>query len=232
MTRSHLLVLLGTLSLPALTAEAGEAQSSIARGGMLYDKWFAVVNVEPPKGSHPAYPKKGAAFGKSATYRCKECHGWDYRGEDGAYAKGKHFTGIAGIRGSAGADPKAIVKILKDEDHGYQRWLKDRDLQDLARFVSKGQLDMDRVIDRKTKAVKGKAARGEAIYNTVCAKCHGLDGKGHSEMEDIGAVAKKNPWEALHKILNGQPDETMPALRAFDLQISLDVLAYTQTLAK
>ena len=169
---------------------------------------------------------------KGADFRCKECHGWDYRGKDGAYAKGKHFTGVAGIRGAAGKAPKAIVEVLKDKTHGYQRWLKPKDLQDLALFVSKGQLDMDTVIDRKSKKAKGSAAAGEAVYNTICAKCHGLDGKGESTMEAIGPVARDNPWETLHKILNGQPNEPMPALRALDLKIAVDVLSYTQTLGK
>lgn len=227
------MVLLGALVLAASSADAGEPPSSLARGGLLYDKWFAVVGAKAPAKANPAYPKTSKYAGKKgADYRCKECHGWDYRGKDGAYAKGKHFTGVAGIRGAAGKDTSAIVKVLKDKTHGYQRWLKPKDLQDLALFVSKGQLDMDTVIDRASKRAKGDPAAGAAVYNTICAKCHGLDGKGESTMEAIGPVARGNPWETLHKILNGQPDEPMPALRALDLKIAVDVLSYTQTLGK
>ena len=46
----------------------------------------------------------------------------------------------------------------------------------------------------------------------------------------LGPLARKNPWETLHKVLNGQPDSAMPALRALDLKIALDVAAYAQTL--
>jgi len=35
-----------------------------------------------------------------------------------------------------------------------------------------------------------------------------------------------NPYEVMHKVLNGQPHEAMPALRAFDHQIAADVIAY------
>ena len=46
----------------------------------------------------------------------------------------------------------------------------------------------------------------------------------------LGNIAKNNPWEALHKILNGHPDEEMPALRVLDIQVLVNVLAYIQTL--
>ncbi len=36
----------------------------------------------------------------------------------------------------------------------------------------------------------------------------------------------------MHKILNGQPGADMPAMRALDMQISVDILAYLQTLPK
>jgi cytochrome c5 len=222
-----LVLLAVTQAGPAFAADA----AAIARGGLLYDKWFAVVEAKAPSAANAVYPKGGKYYGnKGGDYRCKECHGWDYRGKDGAYAKGKHFTGFGGIRGMAGAKPKAIITVLTDRNHGYNRWLKPADLKDLALFIAEGQVDMDRVIDRGSKKAKGDIKRGAGFYKTVCAKCHGLDGKGEPNMDDLGAVARKNPWETLHKILNGQPKEPMPALRAFDLQISVDILAYAQTL--
>ena len=70
---------------------AGEIESNIARGGMLYDKWYEVIEAGKPAKSHPAYPKdKKYAEKPGSNWRCKECHGWDYRGRDGAYASGKH----------------------------------------------------------------------------------------------------------------------------------------------
>ena len=41
---------------------------------------------------------------------------------------------------------------------------------------------------------------------------------------------RKNPWEALHKIRNGQPGQPMPVLRVLPLQDMVDILAYVQTL--
>ncbi|MEQ8277247.1 MAG: cytochrome c [Deltaproteobacteria bacterium] len=213
------------------TASARADEATLARGGLLYDNWSKVVSKKPPAKPNPAYPKTGKYFGKDgADYRCKECHGWDYRGKDGAYASGKHATGIAGIRAAAKRPEAKIVKVLKDSTHGYGDLLSDADLAALAAFVSKGQVDMDRVIDRKTKKARGKAARGKPVFETICAKCHGVDGKGEPKMDALGPLARGNPWETLHKILNGQPDSEMPALRALDRQVALDVLTYAQTL--
>ena len=64
------------------------------------------------------------------------------------------------------------------------------------------------------------------------AACHGLDGKAEDEAPPLGKLSNKNPWETMHKILNGQPGEEMPALRALDKQITVDILAYLQTLPK
>jgi thiosulfate dehydrogenase len=215
----------------APTYALAETESAKARGGKLYDKWYAVVGAEAPTESHPLYPadKKYAQKPKS-NWRCKECHGWDYMGADGAYKSGKHTSGIKGINGAAGRDVGEIVALLKDEKHGYGDKLGDADLKDLAMFVSAGQIDMDDYIDRSNKKPKGgNAAKGAAYYNTMCAQCHGMDGKQPKGMKSF-AKQMGNPWEVMHKILNGQPDEDMPALRALDRQIVVDIMSHMGTL--
>lgn len=87
-------------------AHGAESESAIARGGRLYDKWFAENKAAKPTADHPAYTVKDGKYGKDASWRCKECHGWDYLGKDGAYAKGGHATGIKGI-GAAGVAAEA-----------------------------------------------------------------------------------------------------------------------------
>jgi cytochrome c5 len=225
--RSALIIILFSASNTAFAEDV----SLVARGGLLYDNWAKVLDKKSPAAPNPAYPKTGKYSGKDgADYRCKECHGWDYLGSSGAYATGDHATGIAGIRKAAGKEPSAILAILSDRTHGYDKLLGKKDLEDLASFVSKGQVDMDQVIDRKSRKVKGNAENGAKYFNTVCAKCHGADGKLDPKSDPLGPLARKNPWEALHKILNGQPAAEMPALRAFDLQVAADILAHSQTL--
>ncbi len=212
-------------------ATADETLSSIVRGGRLYDNWQSETRSPVPAEPHPAYPA-GSAYAASpeVNWRCKECHGWDYLGRNGAYSKGDHYTGIKGISGMAGADPDKIIAILTDETHGYGGLLADRDLRALANFVSQGQVYMDRFIDRASRLAKGDKTRRQSYYITICATCHGRGGLKIRTMPPLGYVAKENPWEALHKILNGHPAENMPALRVIDMSILVDVLAYVQTL--
>lgn len=215
------------------TAVADEMESSLARGGKLYDKWYNVIGADAPDEKAPAYPDSGKYAGKSsANWRCKECHGWDYKGKDGAYSKGKHFTGIKGIQGMMGAMSSDIVAVLKDSNHQYGDKMKAADLQDLANFVSNGQIDMDQYIDRASKKPKGDKARGSAYFNTICIGCHLKDGSKPKDMEKTLGKQMGNPWEVMHKIMNGQPDEPMPALRALDRQVIMDIMAHISTLPK
>jgi thiosulfate dehydrogenase len=149
---------------------------AVARGGQLYDDWMAVLDAEPPKGNHPAYPAVGKRKGRT-TWRCKECHGWDYMGEDGAYRRGSHTTGIKGVRRVVGMDPAEIEKIITDKTHGYTPdMIPPRALRKLAMFLSRGQVAMDQYIDRETEEARGDLRRGASFFQTVCAICHGFDG--------------------------------------------------------
>jgi thiosulfate dehydrogenase len=214
---------------------------AIARGGQLYDKWWAVLDGKAPGTTHHSYPSDGRERDAN-TWRCTECHGWDYRGKDGAYGKGRHFTGIIGIRGKAGAKPADIARILRDRTHNYPlSWLPDKAVDWLARFVSAGQIDMERYIDRNTKKAKGNPARGAKYYQTVCILCHGKDGKmlNLAGADDptvaegpvyVGTVAQEDPWRTLHKIRHGQPGTPMISLMALSVQDQVNILAYIQTL--
>ncbi len=216
------------------TVASAETDSAIARGGKLYDKWYKVIKADKPKDTHAAWPASNTKKKGDTTWRCKSCHGWDFMGADGAYAKGSYKTGIKGIRAYDGADQAKIVAVLKDDTHKLAGKMADQDFSDLALFVSKGQVDMDKFIDRASKTmIGGNAEKGAAYYNTMCAQCHAVDG---SEPEDMGKTLGKlvtgNPWEIINKILNGQPAEKMPALRALDRQVTIDIMTHMATLPK
>ena len=228
----------GTLEAAEIEAHDGlsAAQHVVAidRGGALYDSWYAALGKEAPKGTHPAYPKAGKQKG-ATTWRCKECHGWDYKGASGTYGKGGRYTGIMGIRNMTYASENAIVATLKDKTHGFGQLIPEKDMVALAHFVAHGQIDVDIYIDRGTKKAKGDPARGERIFQTTCARCHGSDGKlinfrTPKDPEYVGTVANENPWEMLHKIRMGQPGVPMISMLAFDVQEHVDILAYSQTL--
>jgi thiosulfate dehydrogenase len=232
--------LAGALALSAVaTVRPVAAQEAniwdLARGGQLYDQWWAALDVEPPNETHPAYPPDSKKKGPE-TWRCKECHGWDYKGKDGAYAVGSHFTGIKGVRDTVGMDPEKIVDIILDETHGYTTsMLPMGSIRKLALFLSLGQTDMDQYIERATRKARGNVRRGAAFFHTICAVCHGSDGKAMNfkvvgRPEYLGTVANENPWGTFHKIRNAQPGVGMVSLRVLSTQEQADVLAYVQTL--
>ena len=93
-----------------------------------------------------------------------------------------------------------------------------QDFNDLANFLTRGQFDIDAVVDRKSKLAKnGDRAKGVSYYKTVCANCHAETGTEPAGMPALGQLSHKNPWETIQKIMNGQPDSEMPAMRAFGL---------------
>lgn len=200
------------ISAPAMVAAVD--LETVAEGGRAYDKWWVDTGLQEPRGTHPSYPAEGKATG-SATWRCKECHGWDYRGRDGAYASGSHYSGITGIRTYADANPAAIYAILVNPVHQYNKVLPRSLLNSLSIFVAQGQLKMRKYIDPQTLQVSGNAKQGRKIFDDNCVKCHGRDGReinftpGSGKREYVGTIAQKNPWETLHKIRNGQPGSEM-----------------------
>lgn len=222
----------GGLAASISTAYAAD-EGAIARGAKLYDKWFAVIKAEKPKDTHKAWPASNTKKKGDVTWRCKSCHGWDYKGVNGAYGSGSYKTGIKGINGMAGADRDKIIGVMKDDTHMLSGMMEDSDFQDLAMFVSKGQVDMSKFIDYNAKAASGgDAARGQDYFDTMCAQCHGKNGDLPKDMSKTLAAQLSNPWEVLHKILNGQPAEQMPALRTLDRQIAVDLMAHLATLPK
>ena len=230
------------------TVLSSQSQSSdpsyIAEGGRLYDKWWAEYNLKKPNTTHPAYPATGQKDG-SSTWRCKECHGWDYKGLAGAYSKGSHFTGIKGITGLRTEDSAKIVQILKDSNHQYDRVMNDYGLLRLAAFVSHDKVDISSYLDPSTKKIIANANNGRPIYEQWCKNCHGKEGrkinfKDDTNPEYIGTVAVKNPWEAMHKLRYGHPGAFVrmmmmrkPMPHMYDkitFEEQLDLLAYLQTL--
>lgn len=188
------------------------------RGGALYDSWASVKMATPPTTDHPLWaqrPDMTSNMLKGAdTWRCKECHGWDYKGAQGAYGTGSHKTGFAGIATTKTA--AEIVDSLKVK-HGYSAvGLTDVDFQDLAAFVREGTIDTAQIIDANKKFI-GEAAQGKTTFEATCQVCHGANGlnaqiPGFTGAFDEfpGKIANENPWEFQHKVRFGQPGSAMP----------------------
>jgi len=229
-----LLASFGLLVSATAIADTTEAYK-ISHGGKIYDNWAKTLMVASPTETHPSYPAVSGRTG-DGTWRCKECHGWDYKGAAGAYSSGSHFSGIKGVSGVAGKSVDSIMAIIRNQTHGYTKaMISDEALSNLALFLSKGMLDPTPYVAMPGKMVKGDANRGAGLFETLCAGCHGLDGTlinfGSSDKKEfVGTVAAGNPWEMMHKLRFGQPLTPMPALLALPNQDMLDILSYTQSL--
>ena len=234
---------MGKESLPDANGFAG---ANFVNGGEMYDKWWVVAGLSAPSTDHPLWARQTTNLRSGAdTHRCKECHGWDYKGVDGVYGSGSHRTGFPGILGTT-KSPQEVFDLLKGH-HGYGALgLNDTALWDITKFVLDGAIDTDRIIDQE-RAFIGDGAGGEARYTESCVSCHGADGLGNPfdllpgqpgaspDYEDFPPkVAIENPWEYQHKVRFGQPGTDMPRLA--DENITLRDLAnlgvYTQSLAK
>jgi len=213
--------------------------NAIAKGGRLYDKWWKELGLDKPNSTHPSYPTNAKKQGGS--WRCKECHGWDYKGNKGAYRKGSHKTGIKGIQETKNMSREKIIAILKNEFHGYNRVLSNAALASIANFLKSGQVDIAPYLDKKTLRVNGNKKQGEHFFTDNCKKCHGNDGrkinfKIPSNPEYLGTVATENPVETIHKFRNGNPGafvdgKPMPNMnKTLNLKEQIDLLSYLQTL--
>ncbi len=227
-----------------LVVPACGGDDEVTVGGQLYDKWWAVADgAEEPSTDHPLWDQQSTnERSGSDTYRCKECHGWDYQGADGAYGSGSHFTGFPGIYDARSDTVEDVVAALSGEiaGHDFSDVLGEDDIAALGAFVTSGLIDMRPMFDLDTKAVRGgDAAEGEDLYRRSCSSCHGTDGTAlnfgdDEEPEYVGGLSRDNPWEVAHKILFGHPGSSpkMPAQqeKGWGDQELRDIIAHLQTL--
>ena len=213
------LVLWSGTGCPAVAPDPAEfLAASAVRGGALYDKWWAVAGASEPTSDHPLWASRPDTTTNtrtgSTTWRCKECHGWDYKGVDGAYAlPSSHHTGIGGIFGTI-LTAQEVFDVIKNADalnaqsapgHDFSTVLSDADIWDLAKFVLEGPIDTDTIIDGSGN-VLGTAATGMSLYENpvgtavvACSSCHGTDGlaipPGAPATHDdfVGKIANDNP---------------------------------------
>lgn len=214
-----------------------ELVGNVLRGGLLYDNWIRVLGVDAPEGDQPLWATQSTNERSGTdTWRCKECHGWDYLGVDGAYGSGSHMTGFAGVYQVAGQDANEILVFLQgstNPNHDFSMYMNEQDLIDLALFLSEYQFDSGSFIDENKMAVGGDADNGMAIFEGNCIDCHGPQGAAinfsdEGSPEYVGTIALDNPWEFFHKARFGQPGvDRMPAL----VDVGLDDAEYTDLLA-
>jgi thiosulfate dehydrogenase len=204
---------------------------------------------------NPGYLKtKGTSKSVTSTWRCAECHGWDYRGVDGVNAKGSHFTGVQGLLVAQPDAPQEIFEVVQNGSEaqgmtafGAEQSFSDEDLWDIAKFVKEGIVDLSGKVDLVTlKPIAGDVARGKELYEKglpgsspfqTCAYCHGIDGRrinthtAPQAPEYLGNVVS-DPFQFTHHVRFGYSGGVlMPAFhdRGWTVDNVLDVVAYVQT---
>jgi thiosulfate dehydrogenase len=220
-------------------------QPDLVAGAQLYDKWYAVLGVPAPEGDMPIWSRQSTNTRSGAeTWRCSECHGWDYKGVDGAYASGSHLTGFPSIiLATADMTEEDILAHLKGENdpaHDFSKYLDNGAMRKLAVFLKEGLIDDSEYIDSiSLKVIEGKLDHGKELYDSTCAKCHGEDGtkiifRTEGVDETLGDVANRDPFRFLHRTRFGVAGTEMPV--GYELgwvpADGRDVLMYAQSLAR
>ncbi len=213
----------------------------VSAGGRLYDKWWKEAGLSEPDTDHPLWALQSTnSRSGSATWRCKECHGWDYKGAGGAYSSGSHFTGFPGvIKTGATMSKEELMGILQgstDYRHDFSSILGSEAIEELANFLSEGLINDALYIDYATaELISPDTSHGKVLFDGTCAACHGSDGKQiliDGELS-VGDVARDEPTvEILHKIRFGQPGTEMPSafVNGWSIQDAADVLGYIKAL--
>jgi mono/diheme cytochrome c family protein len=222
--------------------EVQPSDEDLIAGALLYDRWYAVLGVTPG-GDMPIWSRQSTnSRSGPETWRCVECHGWDYKGARGAYGSGSHFTGFPGLITLVAEMPvEEIIGHLqgeKDPAHDFSSHIDQANLEKLALFLKFALIDDDQYIDAVSlKAVGADLSMGESLYLGACAECHGADGRQivfrtEGVDEYLGTVANRDPWRFLHRTRFGVAGTEMPVGHSlgWTTDDGRDVLAYAQTL--
>lgn len=129
--------------------EGEELAKAVQRGGQLYDHWAKVSGQSTPE---VMADEEGDAISNPADakhdFRCKNCHGWDYRGSQGFY-RGKSYA--VGLDLRAWAAGKTVAKIADKITHGehgmpaYGDVMSAAQIMDLSYFLKEGLHDTNKL---------------------------------------------------------------------------------------
>ncbi len=232
----------GAAASPKKTVTSGVARKDFVTGGLMYDKWWKATAKDVPAGDQPLWKSQTTStITGEDTWRCKECHGWDYKGAEGVYGSGSHQTGFPGVLGASSKTDEELLAQLDgttDPGHDFSPYLQDDQLKMLVAFLKKGMTDTAQYINTDKTVKGGDAEHGKQLFTETCQGCHGEDGKKHNfgseaEPEYLGTVAADNPWEFWHKVSFGNPGIlNMPSAleSGWSSQDIADLLAFVQTL--
>ena len=243
-----ILFLLTTLTLLAALAGQPPVQNGLPgdpiQGGRLYDNWMLALDLKAPEGDQPLWAEQSEnTRSGDVTWRCKECHGWDYKGAAGAYGPASlRYTGFKGLEGIIGQSQETVVAWLDgtgNPNHDFKSITDPNAIDDLAAFLRTMQVDTALFIDYESGLALGDDANGQLLYSQGCAECHGNSGReidfsATGRPLYVGDIAAVDPWRTLHKIRFGTATGNMPSAEqeGWSLRNIADVLVYAQSLPR
>ncbi|MDX1812827.1 MAG: hypothetical protein R3240_12800, partial [Gammaproteobacteria bacterium] len=199
----------------------------VQRGGRLYDNWWDENGLDAPIARNSLWPAAGSSLTPPETWRCVNCHGWDYTGTEG-------FVGLL----SPVQDVKSFITngtVLTENDHAFSEKLKQQDIADLTAFVM-NPVDGIRS-DIETLINEANDLSGQQIYENEtpgnCVFCHGVDGTSIPTV-DLKTLAGNFGPRFVHVARFGSPGSIMlPGLSRYtglSAQSAADVQAYAKNL--
>lgn len=235
----------------ALVADAQLAEANTPDGALLYDSWYTLLEVAGPTTPQPLWATRNdTSVQKNAdeTWRCKNCHGWDYNGKLG-------FPSLLAARSDALATPEGIFCAIKTgtgtvgehifgdklaDATGATQEAKDVHIWNLTKFIvdANGIINIGSYIASNGGIFNANRQGGKDAYTPSCSGCHGADGAKYADDgAGLGFIALDDPWEMMHKIRFGDPQTvdrlTMPAFQdvhggALTLAQVADIIAWAQ----
>lgn len=210
-----------------------EINGDALQGGRLYDAWWEVTGAVEPSTDHPLWAFRPDLVSNlstgSQTWRCNECHGWDYKGVDGEYASGQHRTGIPGVFGTTMSVPD-LTTLLTDppsngggpgvlNGHDMGSVMSPGHIEDIVAFLVSRVVETDDFVNPSTRHFLGDPIVGQSHYTTLgtfsrCSDCHGPTGADINfgttmNPEYLGTVAINDPLRFLHRTRVGFPGVPM-----------------------
>ncbi len=236
------IALLWLAFLTAAVAAQEPPSGDPVRGAQVYEAWHVVMDVNPPDGDQPLWSTQTAnQRSGGVTWRCVTCHGWDYKGVEGAFGAGRPgYTGFPGVIQTVGlpeGELRAWLDGTRNPNHNFSEYLDAASTRNLIAFLRTRLINTDLLIDPSSGVSLGDKTNGAILYVESCAACHGAEGadlnfgSANAPMF-IGDIALTDPWRFLHKTRFGQANTQMPAGEnlGWALQDFADVLAYAQGL--
>ncbi len=175
---------------------------------------------QPQKGSEPVAPNQVVDFGTLYAQNCAACHGAEGRGGASLALANPVYLAIVdenavhnvvanGVRGtSMPAFAQSAGGMLTEEQINvitsgmFSRWGR------------KGILDGTNPPSYAARTT-GNAARGEMVFGTYCASCHGSEGHGSkaSAISNDSFLALVSDQELRTIVITGRPDLRAPDWR-------------------